>query len=76
MTAETHIVSFPVDLDWLSRTLRTARSDVQVEQFSSSGVLADPKLVEAAGIEPASEKGHCEEPTCLVHSKISAAGCE
>ena len=33
-------------------------------------------LVEAAGIEPASEKGHYEEPTCLVHSKISTAGCE
>ena len=33
-------------------------------------------VVEAAGIEPASEKGHRKEPTCLVHSKISTAGCE
>ena len=35
-----------------------------------------PSVVEAAGIEPASEKGHRKEPTCLVHSKISTSGFE
>ena len=36
----------------------------------------DIRLVEAAGIEPASEKARHEEPTCVAGSKSSAAASE
>ena len=38
--------------------------------------MLETRLVEAAGVEPASEKARNEEPTCVADSSISAAASE
>jgi len=36
-------------------------------------MVGGEEMVEAAGVEPASEKDHRKETTCLVHSFVSTA---
>jgi len=45
------------------------RCPVELRQFA----LARDKLVEAAGVEPASEKARRAKPTCVAGSVFSAA---
>jgi hypothetical protein len=55
----------------LSRTYQTQKSPVNKRFTGLSWIFLDLKMVEAAGIEPASENSSGETTTCVVSPMIS-----